>query len=168
MKRRAIVLTIIVLVGASSGCKKAQSDQDAIRAGIQRHLSANSTLNMAAMDYEVKDVAITADRAQAQVEFRLKQGGATMQVTYALARVDGTWNVLKSQPAGGQIEHPPMNDVHAGSPNAPPAKGLPKIDEFFKAPPAPGTQPLPPGHPPVTTPRTVPPLKDQQTPPKTP
>jgi hypothetical protein len=100
------------------GCKKPVSDQDAIRASVAQHLKSNGTLNMAAMDMDFAQVVINGDSAQAQVVFRLKQGGATMQVAYNLKRQDGAWTVLKSQPAGGQFEHPAMDphaDVHSNA-----------------------------------------------------
>ena len=93
----SIFICSLVLAG---GCKKQAGDQEAIRASIDKHLSGRSDLNMAGMDHEVKQVSIDRDQATAQVEFRLKQGGATMQVDYALQRRDGEWAVLKSQPAG--------------------------------------------------------------------
>lgn len=111
----AWILAAALLLGGT-GCKKALSDQDAIRASVAQHLKSNGTLNMAAMDMDFTQVAINGDSAQAQVVFRLKQGGATMQVAYNLKRQDGAWTVLKSQPAGGQFEHPAMDphaDVHS-------------------------------------------------------
>lgn len=161
MRQRWLGLAMIVCMGAAGGCHKAPpSDKEAIRAGIRQHLSTNSTLNLAAMEYDIRRVSITGDRAQADVEFRLKQGGATMQVTYALARTDDVWRVLKSQPAGGQIEHPPMTDVHAGTSGAAPRKGVPTINDFFATPASAGTGVLPPGHPPASSSPPPPPAKN--------
>jgi len=41
----------------------------------------------------VKQVTIDRDHAQAQVEFHVKNGPGTMQLTYALAKRDGAWSV---------------------------------------------------------------------------
>lgn len=151
MKTRWATAVLIVLSTGGCGCKGVQSEQDSIRAAIQQHLSGNSTLNLSAMDYEIKNASIAGDRAQAQVEFRLKQGGATMEVTYALARANGGWQILKSQPAGGQIEHPAMNDVHAPPAGGPPSRAVPSIEDFFQTRTTPGASTLPPGHPPVNS-----------------
>jgi hypothetical protein len=149
MKTRTEAAALLLLAALACGCKRVQSDQDSIRAGIQQHLSQNSSLNMAAMDVDVKQVSVNGDRAQADVEFRLKQGGAIMQVSYALVRAEGAWRVLKSWPTGGQIEHPPMDDVHARPQSWTRPRNLPLINDFFEAPSS-RKQPLPPGHPPVT------------------
>ena len=110
----SIFIFSLVLAG---GCKKQAGDQDAVRASIEKHLSGRSDLNMAAMDHEVKQVSIDRDQATAQVEFRLKQGGAAMQLEYTLQRRNGEWTVLGSQPAGGQNAHPAMDQP---PPNVPP------------------------------------------------
>ncbi len=160
---RSAALALAFLASAVCGCQRAQGDEDAIRARIQRHLSENATLNLAALDFKVQQVAVNGDRARAQVEFRLKQGGAAMEVTYDLARVSGAWAVLKSQPAGGQIEHPAMNDVHAGVKNSPAQKSVPSINDFFQAPRLTGSQSLPPGQPAVAKRGQASPPVDQQT-----
>jgi hypothetical protein len=142
----SIFVFSLVLAG---GCKKQAGDQDAIRASIDKHLSGRSDLNMAGMEHEVKQVSIDRDQATAQVEFRLKQGGATMQVDYTLQRRDGEWTVLKSQPAGGQFSHPAMDQP---PPNAPGSTQttLPSFSEILKNQPASGSDSLPPDHPPVS------------------
>ena len=106
------VAASLLLLGAA--CRKAASDEDAIRAAILQHLQKNSGLNLAAMDTQVQQITRDGDRAQAQVEFRTKQEGATMQMTYALERRSGEWTVLNGHPAGGQIAHPPMDSAHGG------------------------------------------------------
>jgi len=78
--------TMIFVFAFAAGCKKQVNEQDAIRASIEKHLSARSDLNLSAMDREVKQISVNGDHATAQVEFRLKQGNASMQVAYALER----------------------------------------------------------------------------------
>src|SRR5205807_4315580 len=92
----------IFLFAFATGCKTRVSDQDAIRAGIEKHLSGLTGMNMSAMDREVKQVSINGDHATAQVEFRAKQGTATMQVEYTLDRQGAQWNVVGSQHKMGQ------------------------------------------------------------------
>ena len=129
MKLRILTCTMIVLFGFAAGCKKQASDQDAIRASIEKHLNGRADLNLSAMDREVKQISVNGDHATAQVEFRLNQGNASMQVEYALERQAGEWTVTSSQPGGGQSSHPGM----------PPGAGSPSS----------GGGSMPQGHPPV-------------------
>ena len=120
MIKRAILLSGAILLLFAVACKKAASDDEAIRAAIQQHLQKNSGLNLAAMDTQFQQITVDGDHAQAQVLFRTKQEGATMQMTYALERKGGEWSVLKSNPSGGQVSHPPVDGSHgAGGPAAP-------------------------------------------------
>jgi len=115
------------------------NDQDAIRTAVQQHLARNTNLNMAAMDMTVTQTSINGDQAQTDVEFRLRQGGTTMQMTYSLIRHAGGWLVTNSHPDGGQFAHPPMDQNHsATTPGAPPSPGpaVPDVHEFFKKTPA--------------------------------
>ncbi len=165
----ALVLSGTLLLGA--GCKKQQSDNDAIRAGIMQHLNTVGTLNMSAMEMDIRNVSITGNQAHAEVEFRPKTGappGAGMQVAYHLEKRDGTWVVQKTQPTGGMIQHPDPNknphqnpDVHSGS--------LPNFSEIVNPAGAPPQGALPPGHPPVNSqPATSQPSAQNQTPAKKP
>ncbi|MGA8222485.1 MAG: hypothetical protein WB780_12590 [Candidatus Acidiferrales bacterium] len=122
----------------------ARTDQDAIAEAIRKHLASNSTINMAVMDMDVSKVSISGDQAQATADFRLKQGGTTMQVNYLLDRHAGTWIVLRSQPAGGQFAHPPMDKMHSGTAIDASHPAIPNIHEFFKNVPPPGEAGNPP------------------------
>ncbi len=135
MKRVAVAAGLCAALLLGGACKKQQNDNEAIRASIVQHLNSLKSLNLSAMDMDVKQVTINGAQAQAQVEFRPKSGapaGVGMQVTYALEKRDGAWVVLKSQ-VGGEIIHPaagqPPDSVHGSMPSA-----------------------LPPGHPPVSRP----------------
>ena len=118
MNRRFWTCTMIFLFAFTAGCKKQVNDQDAIRAGIDKHLSGVAGLNMSVMDREVKQIFVNGDHANAQVEFRAKQGTATMQVNYTLDRQGGEWNVVTSQPSMGQNPHSGMDMPPPGSPGA--------------------------------------------------
>jgi hypothetical protein len=154
MKRLALAFVLSTALVAAGGCKKQQNDNDAIRAGIMQHLVGVGTLNMSAMEMDIKNVSINGSQAHAEVEFRPKTGappGAGMQVAYNLEKRDGAWVVLKTQAAGGVIQHPAPGqnphqnqNVHPGSPN-----GMPNFSEIMNSgsAAAPGT--LPAGHPPV-------------------
>lgn len=126
---------------ASTTAPASTSDQDAIRDAVQKHLASNSTLNMAAMDMNVAQTSVNGDQAQADVEFRLKQGGTTMQMTYFLNRHAGGWLVTKSQPGGGQFAHPPTDQNHAGTAPGAQSPSMPDVHDFFKN--APVTKPAP-------------------------
>jgi hypothetical protein len=147
MKKLGLALGLSAALLLGAGCKKQASDNDAIRAGILQHLNGVGTLNMSAMDMDIRSVSISGNQAHADVVFRPKNGapaGAGMQVAYNLEKRDGAWVVQKSQPNGGMIQHPDTSknphqnsDVHSGS--------LPNFSDIVNP-----TGALPPGHPPVS------------------
>jgi hypothetical protein len=130
MIRWLMISVVAFLCAFAAGCGKTVSDQDAIRASIEKHLNGRSDLNLSVMDREVKQVSVNGDHASAQVEFRLKGGDARMEIEYALERQGKEWTVLSSQPMG-------MDNAHSGV-GQPPAGG-----------PDSGGGRLPPGHPPA-------------------
>jgi hypothetical protein len=152
MKCFALALGLVAALFVSGGCKKQPSDNDAIRAGIMQHLTSVGTLNISAMDVDIRSVSISGTQAHAEVEFRPKTGGtpgAGMQVGYNLEKRNGGWVVLKSQALGG-MQHPDPNqnphvnqDVHSGS--------LPNFNDVLNPAGAPAQGALPPGHPPVNS-----------------
>jgi hypothetical protein len=171
VKRLAFALGLLVLLDVSAGCKKQASDNNAIRAGILQHLNGVGTLNMSAMEMDIRTVSVDGNQAHAEVSFRPKTGappGAGMQVGYNLEKRDGAWVVLKSQPAGGMIQHPDPGanphqnpDTHSSS--------LPNFSDVLNPAGAPAQGALPPGHPPINSQSTPPATSGQhQTPPKKP
>ena len=149
------VVAIAVLVVCTVGCRKKQTDANAIRAAITQHLVSLKTLNLEAMDMDVTIASIQGDQAQADVTFRPKTGapaGAAMQVTYKLERRGNDWAVVKTEAVGGVIEHPAAGTNPHLQPGQPSTHGnLPNVQELL-APFDSGTKKaLPPGHPPVTT-----------------
>jgi hypothetical protein len=154
MKRAAYVFTFIGLLSLFAGCKKQESDSDAIRTGINQHLASLKTLNLGAMDMNITNVSIQGNTAQAQVEFKPKTGGpqgAGMQVAYSLQKQNGLWVVQDTQPAGGSIQHPgPGENPHMDSNS--PASGqssgsMPNFRDLVPG--GASSNALPPGHPPV-------------------
>src|ERR1700676_5245386 len=94
-----LLLTALLVAICFCGCQKKATDDDAIRAAINKHLLSIGTLNLQAMDMDVTQVAVQEDHATAQVTFRPKNGapaGAAMQVAYQLEKRDGNWNVMKT------------------------------------------------------------------------
>lgn len=129
----------------ASGVPTASPDEAAIRAAIERHLKENSGINMSAMDMALDSVSMQGDQAQANVTFRLKQGGTTMQMSYFLSRHAKDWLVMRSQPGGGQFAHPPLDKTHSGmAENSQPA-GSPNLRQFYKSgsPAGPAAKPTP-------------------------
>lgn len=130
--------------GAPSGSNApAASDRDAIAEAIRQHLSNNKSINMAVMDMNLTDVSINGDQAQANAEFRLKQGGTSMRMTYSLERHGGGWIVVRNQPGGGQFAHPPMDPTHSGAATGPAQMPMPDVNSYFNktAPPEPSRGP---------------------------
>ena len=171
MKRIALAAWLSAALLISGGCKNQPSDNDAIRVGILQHLNGVGTLNMSAMEMEMRTVSVNGNQAHAEVVFRPKTGappGAGMQVAYNLEKRDGAWVVQKTQPAGGMIQHPDPNanphqssDVHSGS--------LPNFSDIVNPAGAAPQGQLPPGHPPINSqPPSSQPSAQDQTPVKKP
>jgi hypothetical protein len=152
MKRTAHVLTVIGLLVFFAGCKKQESDADAIRSGINQHLASLKTLNLGAMDMNITNVSIQGNQAQAQVEFKPKTGGppgAGMQVAYSLEKQNGLWVVQNTQPAGGSIQHPgPGENPHMNG-ASPSSDSMPNFRDLVPG--GGNSNALPPGHPPINS-----------------
>jgi hypothetical protein len=132
---------------AGSGPAPVQSashtTEDAIRTAIQAHLAHKGTLNLSAFQTEVKQVAIQGDRAQAEVEYRVKDGPGSMQLTYALEKRDNAWSVVESVPVGSNFSHPSLDPSQVPVTSGPAAPVSPLSDptSFFKS--ATGAKPAP-------------------------
>jgi hypothetical protein len=150
MKRSAYFLTFIGLLVLLAGCKKQESDADAIRSGINQHLTSLKTLNLEAMDMNITNVSIQGNQAQAQVEFKPKGGapqGAGMQVAYSLEKQNGMWIVQSTQAAGGSIQHPaPGENPHMNG-TSPSSDSMPNFRDLVPG--GGNSNALPPGHPPI-------------------
>ena len=120
-----IVAVMVLLIVRTQGHD--DRNDEAIRNALLAYLSQRSGLNMSAMDVNIKQVTREGDHAEAQVEFRAKQGDARMDMTYKFEREGDNWMVMGSSGTAGS-GHPA---IPAGSPQ-PGATGE-----------------LPPGHPAV-------------------
>lgn len=168
MKRITLALLFTTALLGLGACKKQPNDNDAIRAGILQHLTSIGTLNMSAMEMDMRSVAVTGNQAHAEVEFRVKNSGPSgggMQVAYDLEKRGDTWVVLKSQPLGG-MQHPSTNQ----NPSADqPVHSMPNFSELLNpSGSAPGQTALPPGHPPVSSQKSASPPASQDQPSKKP
>lgn len=123
----------------SDSVKDPNGNTAAVTAAIDKHLRANSGINMSVMDMTVSNVKVNGDQAQANAEFHLKQGGTSMFITYKLERHAGDWMVLSNQPSGGQFTHPPMDKTHSGTGPDPAAQNLPDVSGFLKGHTPPGS-----------------------------
>lgn len=159
MSKRPFSFFAILLLAAAAGCSttsQADRDKQAIRAALQKYLSERSNLNVAAMDMEVKEVSLSGNRADAQVEFRAKQGGVGMQMTYALERQGELWVVRSGRPSGGNVPHPATGGAMPPAGEMP--AGHPPLGEPGKAPAQTGAGAMPADHPPVGQPGKTSPL----------
>jgi len=163
MKRIIPALGLAITLLGLSACKKQASDNDAIRAGILQHLTSIGTLNMSAMDMDMRSVAVTGNQAHAEVEFRAKNSGPPgggMQVAYDLEKRGNAWVVLKSQPLGG-MQHPTTNQNPSANQ---PVHSMPNFNELLNPSGTPAQGSLPPGHPPVGSQKPAsPPASQDQT-----
>lgn len=154
MKPVALGLGLAITLVGLSACKKQVNDSEAIRVGILQHLTSIGTLNMSAMDMDVRSVAVTGNQAHAEVEFRPKNSGtpgAGMHVAYNLEKHGGAWVVLKTQSLGGMIQHPdPGQNPHT---NQDMHSSMPNFSEILNPSGAPAQGSLPPGHPPISSPQ---------------
>ena len=167
MKRIALALPLAVALLGLSACKKQENDNEAIRAGILQHLASIGTLNMSAIEMDMRSVAVTGNQAHAEVQFRARNSGSPgggMQVAYDLEKRGGAWVVLKSQPLGG-MQHPSTSQNPSANQ---PVHSMPNFNELLN-PGAPGQATLPPGHPPVNSQQSSStPSSQEQTPAKKP
>jgi len=155
MKRAPLLFVLSGFLFVFAGCKTKISDADAIRSGINMHLSSLKTINLSAMDMIVNKFSIQGDTAQASVEFRPKNGapaGAGMQVNYTLQKLNGVWVVQNTQPAGGMIQHPAPGDKN---PNQTMTTGsstsLPNFSDLVGGASGAAASSMPPAHPAVDT-----------------
>jgi hypothetical protein len=152
MKRKAYFLAVIGLLALFAGCKKQESDADAIRSGINQHLASLKSLNLGAMDMNVTNVSIQGNQAQVQVEFKPKTGGAPgagMQVAYSMEKQNGLWVVQNSQPSGGSIQHPKPGENPPTNEASPSTGSMPNFRDLVPG--GGNSKPLPPGHPPLNS-----------------
>lgn len=122
---------------AQQSSQAPQDDNSAISAAIEEHVRGDKGINMSAMELTVGQATINGDQAHAEASFRVKQGGATMEMTYFLERHANGWIVLRSQPSGGQFSHPPMDATHSGTGSGKQASSIPDMTDFVKSKPAP-------------------------------
>jgi len=161
--KRTLALLLTASFFGFGACKKQTSDNDAIRAGILQHLTSIGTLNMSAMEMDMRSVAVTGNQAHVEVEFRAKTNGPPgggMQVAYDLEKRGDAWVVLKSQPLGG-MQHPSTSQNPSANQ---PVHSMPNFNELLNPSGTSGQTTLPPGHPPVnSTQPATPPASASQT-----
>jgi hypothetical protein len=103
-----IGLLTLLLIGLS-GCKSKTNDSQAIRDGIVKHIASLKGLDISRMQIDVVKETVDGNQAEAQVEIRPKSeqsGTASMQLNYSLEKRGSEWVVVKSQAAGGSMDHP--------------------------------------------------------------
>jgi hypothetical protein len=159
MKCRALICLVVSAV-ILAGCQHRTSPSDApvlrsspneaIRAAIQAHLAHNANLSLRSFDTELKQVKLEGDHAQVQVEFHVKEGAGTMQLTYALTKRDGMWLVTGSTPGGSNFSHPALDIAQVpGARTMGGDSDIFRVLDNFHGTAAMPSQELPSGHPPV-------------------
>ncbi len=111
----ALLGTTLLFAGA---CKSKTSNEDAIRTGVINYLVSLKTLNVNNMDVIVTQSTITGNQARAQVEIRLKNSppdSASMKLAYTLEKRGAEWAVVKSEAAGGTMQHPTPGQMVQGA-----------------------------------------------------
>jgi hypothetical protein len=84
------------------------AEEPEIRAAILSHLQTVSSLNVQSFDTDVTQVRVQGDHAQAQVDFRVKNGQGVMQFAYQLEKHGGNWTVTQSTPLGAHQQQGPQ------------------------------------------------------------
>lgn len=121
---RAILASLLgALLLCTVACKSRKADdKEAIRQAVVTYLMSLKGLNIPNMDIAVTQYSVNGNQAQAQVEIRAKNSdpsGGMMQLAYNLEKRAGQWVVVKSQPAGGTMQHPGPGEMPPGG-NMPP------------------------------------------------
>jgi len=106
-------------------------DADLVRQAVEEHVRNDREVNLSAMDMSVDSVNFNGDQAQANVTFRVKQGGSSMEMIYWLKRQGKLWQVAKSQPADGPFVHPPIDPTHPSASPNPAVRAMPDVQEFL-------------------------------------
>jgi len=165
MKLLTVAVVTASLTLALAGCKKSVASSSAasasgtrsapetpeaqIRTAVEAHLAHNTNLNLKAFDMDIKQVTINGGHAQAQIEFRVKNGPGAMELTYQLENREGNWAVIDSNPVGSNFSHPPLDQNQASVASAPIGASHSLADTLrsFKADGASPSPNLPLGHP---------------------
>jgi hypothetical protein len=150
MNRAFLALLLGTLLMCSAACKSHKvDDKEAIRQGVVSYLMGLKGLNIPNMDIAVTQYIVNGSQAQAQVEIRAKNGdasGGSMQLAYNLEKRGDQWVVVKSQPAGGTLQHPAPGSMPPGSmPGQPASSGTGPVhsdlNEIMKSAQPPAQQP---------------------------
>jgi carbon monoxide dehydrogenase subunit G len=123
---KEFTLPLLAAVICLTGCQKNIQTNEAVRAGVIKHLSQNSNLSLGSMDVEVASVTFRDNDAEATISFKPKGGDAStgMSMRYTLEKKGGEWVVKKKadsgmghgaapgagmpQGTGKPMDHPPM------------------------------------------------------------
>jgi hypothetical protein len=119
MNRAFLAALLGALLLCTVACKSQKADdKEAIRLGVVAYLASLKGLNIPNMDIAVTQYSVNGNQARAQVEIRAKNvdaPGGSMQLAYNLEKRGDQWVVVKSQPAGGTLQHPGPGEIPPGA-----------------------------------------------------
>src|SRR5260370_22947879 len=119
MNRAFLAALLGALLLCTVACKAQMAvDKEAIRQGVVTYLTSMKGVNIPNMDIAVTHYSVNGNQAQAQVEIRAKNGdasGGMMQLAYNLEKRGDQWVVVRSQPAGGTLQHPGPGEIPPGA-----------------------------------------------------
>jgi hypothetical protein len=100
MNRKTLAASLILWL-AAAGCAPRISNEDAVKKAIMDYLATRPGLNLSQMDVTITKVNVDGNRADADVSFKVKDGGPLtgMQMHYSLVREGDRWKV-QSGPGG--------------------------------------------------------------------
>lgn len=113
--RRFIVCLAIISVTGLAGCGKRDS-KAAVQEAVQKHLERNAHLMLNSFTTQFEKVTIHGDTADALVKYQSKNlPKLAVHVRYGLKKMNGTWQVISSSSAGGQMTNPANPHEGAGT-----------------------------------------------------
>ncbi|HEV3196378.1 MAG TPA: hypothetical protein VGZ73_00680 [Bryobacteraceae bacterium] len=114
------ISAVLFLMISLAACKRGGvQSNDAVRQGVLDHLAesqAKTSLNLAAMDVELKSVTFNGNDADAAVSITPKGGNpaAGMSINYHLQQQAGKWVVVGRQDQHGAVAAPDAANPHGG------------------------------------------------------
>ena len=130
MRSRFIVCLVILSVIGMAGCGQRDS-KAAVQEAVKKHLERNAHLMLNSFTTQFETVTVKGDTADALVKYQSKNvPKLAVHVRYGLKKINGTWQVVSSSSAGGQMTNPAnphegVGTLDSGAGAQPPPKSAP-------------------------------------------